>query len=63
MFYSQIDNFPRVKTVETTNLQWGECIKMEFSLYNVTYMLVFTSMLTQVYEKKRMLWMFPNASK
>ena len=50
-------------TVETINLQPGELIHMDFYFYNVTSIRVFTSMITAVYAKTRMLWVFTNASK
>ena len=36
---------------------------MEFAFYNVTSIRGFTSMLTVVFAKTRMLWIFPTASK
>ena len=51
------------KTVETSKLQPGELVLTEFAFYNVTSIRGFTSMLTVVYAKTRMLWVFPTASK
>ena len=53
----------KVTTVDTSNLQSGELINMEFELYNVTSILGFNSILTVVYSKTRMIWVFPFASK
>ena len=50
-------------TVDTTNLQPGELIHMEYSFYNYTSIRGFTSVLTAVCEKTRMIWVFPTASK
>ena len=49
IFYTEtIKTLPKGKTVETTNLQPGEIIHMDFAFYNVTPILGFTSMLDVV---------------
>ena len=50
-------------TVDTSNLQTGELVHMDFSFYNVTSVCGFTSMLTVVCAKNIVLWVFPTASK
>ena len=50
-------------TVDTNNLQLGEHIHVDFAFYNMTYICGFTSMLTTVCPKTRMLWLFPTAYK
>ena len=56
-------NFNKGKTVNTSNLQPGELIHMDFDFYNVTYIHGFISMLTVVCANTRMLWVLPTASK
>ena len=56
-------NFPKLKTVDTTNLQPGEIIHMYFALYDMISIRGFTSMLTVVCENTIMLWVFPTESK
>ena len=55
MFYSKDDNYSKVTTVNTTHPQPVEVIHMYFSLYNVTYVRGFTSMIIAVFEKTTML--------
>ena len=50
-------------TVDSSNLQPGERFHMDFAFYNVTSVCCFTSMLTLVCEKTRMLWALPTSSK
>ena len=50
-------------TVETSNLQPGELVHMEFVFYNVTSIRGFTSMITVVCAKNRMVWVLPTSSK
>ena len=50
-------------TVDTSNLQQGEVVHMGFAFYNVTSIYVFTSMITVVYEKTRMIGILPTTSK
>ena len=40
-------------SVDTSNLQLGELVHMDFAFYNVTYIHGFTSILTVVCEKTR----------
>ena len=51
------------KTVDTTNLQPGEIIYIDFAFYNVTSTCGLTSILTDVCSNTRMLWVFTNATK
>ena len=55
--------FPIVTAVDKTHLQPGEILHIEFSFYNVTYIRVFTSMITIVCAKVVMIWILPIASK
>ena len=55
--------FPKGATVDTTNILQVELLHMYFDLYNFTYVWVFTSMLTVVGSKKRVIWIFSIASK
>ena len=50
-------------TVDTSNLQTGELVHMDFEFYNATSIRGFTSMLTAVCAKIRMLLVFCTASK
>ena len=47
--------FPKGKTVDSTNLQPGELIHINFDLYSVTSIRGFISTLVVVFEKTRML--------
>ena len=51
------------KTVNTSKLQPGELFHMDFAFYNVNSIRGFTSMLTLVCSKTRMLWVYPTAPK
>ena len=48
--------------VDTGNLRPGELIHVDFAFYNVTSLYVFTSMLTVIFAKNRMMWVFPTVS-
>ena len=48
--------FPKGITIDTTNLQPGEIIHVDFSFYNVTSAKCFTSIITVVCAKTIMLW-------
>ena len=50
-------------TVDTSNLQPGELVHMDFEFYKVTSIYGFTSILTVVCAKTRMIWVFPTSSK
>ena len=50
-------------TVDTSNLQPGELVHMDFEFYKVTSIYGFTSILTVVCAKTIMIWVFSNASK
>ena len=50
-------------TVDTTHHKPGELIHMDFSFYNLTYNLVFTSIPTVFCAKTIMIWVFDNVSK
>ena len=54
---------PKGTTVDTTTLQPRENIQIELAFYNVTSVQVFTSMLTVVCAKTRMILVFPTAYK
>ena len=62
-YTEKLTNYPQGTTVDTSNLQPGELIHMELYFYNVTFISVFTSMLTVVCAKTRMLWVLPTESK
>ena len=62
-YTSKITTINKGKTVNTSNLQPGELIHMEFAFYNFTSIRSFTSIITVVCAKTRMLWVFPTASK
>ena len=55
--------FPKSTTVDTTILQPIELIYMDFSLYNLTSFLSFTSMITLLCANNIMLWLFPTVLK
>ena len=55
--------FSKVTTVDTTNLQPGDLIHMEVAFFNVTFIHGFTSMLTGVFAKNIIIWLFHTASK
>ena len=57
-YTENMTTFHKGKTVYKTNLQPGELIHMEFALYNTTPIRGFTSMLTVVCEKTRIIWVF-----
>ena len=54
---------PKITTVDTTNLKPGELIQIDFDFYNVTSVCGFTSMLTIVCAKTRLIWVFTTTSK
>ena len=54
---------PKETTVETSNLQPGELIHMDFVFYNVTPIRGLTSILTVIYENTRMILVLCTASK
>ena len=54
-YTSKMKNSPKGTTVDTTNLQPGELIHMDFDFYNMTSIRGFTSMLTVVCENNRMI--------
>ena len=53
----------KVKTVDTSNLQPRELIHMDFAFYNVNSIHGFTSIITVVYSRTRMLWVFSTTYK
>ena len=55
--------FSKVTTVDTTNLQPGELIHVEFSFFDVTFIHGFTSVITGVCENIIMIWLFHTASR
>ena len=54
--------YPKVATVDTTNLQLGDIFHLEFSFYNITTIFKFNSILTVVCDKTIMLWILPTTS-
>ena len=62
-YKSRMTTINKGTTVETSNLQPGELVYMEFVFYNVTSIRGFTSILTVICEKTIMLWSFPTESK
>ena len=62
-YIEKMKSFPICKNVDTTNLQPGELIHMEFSFYNVTFIRGLTSMLPVVCARTRIIWLFLTASK
>ena len=50
---------PKGTTVDTTNLQSVELIHVYFAFYNMTPVYGFTSVLSVVFAKIRMIWEFP----
>ena len=64
IFYTEkMTTIDKGTTVDTSNLQPGELFHTDFAFYNVTPICGFTSMLTVVCTKTRMIWVLPNASK
>ena len=53
--------FPKLTTVDTNNLQPEELIHLDFSLYILNSIHVFTSMITVSCAKTIILCVFPNA--
>ena len=58
-----MNTLPKGKTVDAANLQPGELIHIYFDFYNMTSIRGLTSVLTVVYERTRMLWVFNTESK
>ena len=50
-------------TVDTSNLQPGELVHIDFAFYKLTSIRGFTSILRVVCAKTRMLWVLPTESK
>ena len=63
MYYINITTLPKSVSVDTTKLRTGELIHMDFHWYNVTSIQGFTSMLTIVCAKTRILRVFPTTYK
>ena len=63
MLHIKITTINKGTTFYTSNFQPGKLIHTDFSFYNVTSIYGFTSILTLVCAKTRMLWVSPNASK
>ena len=62
-YVSKITTINKDTSVDTSNLQPGELVHMDFTLYNVNNILVFTSILTLVCTKTRIPWVFQTAPK
>ena len=63
LLHRKIKTINKFTTVNTSNLQPGELIHMEFSFYNITFVCDFTSILTVVCANTIMMWLFPTAFK
>ena len=62
-YTKKMTTFPECNTVDTTNLQPGEPIHMQFAFFNVTSIIGFTSILTVVCANNIILWVFPTVKK
>ena len=54
---------PKGTTVDTNNLQLGELIHVDFAFYYVTYIRMFTSMITVVFSNTILILVFTTAYK
>ena len=55
-YTAKMTTFPKITTVDNSNIQLGELIHIYFALYNVTSICEFTSMLTVISTKTIMIW-------
>ena len=62
-YTAKMTTYPKGTTGDTSNLQQGELIHMEFYFCNVTSVRGFTSMITFVCANTIVIWVFPIASK
>ena len=62
-YTAKLTTINKFTTVDTSNLQPGELVHVDFEFYNVTSIHSFTPMLTVVCAKTIMLWLFPTVSK
>ena len=63
VFYRKMGTFPKVTTVDSTNLQQEELLQIDFSLYNMTSVQGFAYVISLVCAKRIILWIFPAAYK
>ena len=61
-YTSKTTDSPKGETVETTYIHPGKILHMELACYNVTTIYGFTSIITVVCAKARLLWILPTAS-
>ena len=62
-YTAKITTINKGPTGDTSNLQPVEIVHIDFVFYNVTSIHGFTSILTVVCEKTKIIWEFPTASK
>ena len=62
-YTEKVTTFPKLTTVDTTNLQSGYFIHLYFTFYNVTSVHGFASILTVLCSKTGFFWVFPNVLK
>ena len=62
-YTENMTNFPKGTTFDTTNIQKGQVIHLDFASYDVTSIRGFTSILTIVCTNTRIIWVFNNVSK
>ena len=63
MLRRKITALPKYTIFDASNLQPGELIHIDFSFYNVNSIRGFTSVITVICAKNRMIWLFPTSSK
>ena len=63
MFYIKSDDFTKDATVDTTNLTPEELLHMNFTFYNVTFIVGFTSILDAVCERITIICILPTVPK
>ena len=54
--------YPKGKKIDTTNLQPGEILYLDFAFYNITLICGCTNILTVVCNNTRIIWILPTAS-
>ena len=62
-YTAKMTTISKVTTVDTSNIQPGELVHMDFSSYNVTSICGFTSIIAVFCAKTRMIWIFQTAPK
>ena len=58
LLHRKNENFPQTPTVDTSNLQPGELIYVDFAFYNLTFIRKFISVLTVFCAKNRIVWQY-----